>query len=116
MKYPKDIFCLEGDWETSLKRKNSVQAMLTLLEDKIVHFGSCSTLLAKEETKRYFLQKTKAKAISGYTTDIAFIESTALDLLYFEVCQEYSGAKTIHNQLKKRYPDLCERLGFEMYY
>jgi ABC-type molybdenum transport system ATPase subunit/photorepair protein PhrA len=34
----------------------------------------------------------------------------------FEVCQEYSGAKTIHNHLKKRYPSLCERLGFEMYY
>lgn len=75
-----------GETEYSL---NEIDLLLeSKLNDKIIHFGNCKTLLYEKQA-RDFLKITCAKAISGYIKIIDFIESTALDILYFNPCQEY---------------------------
>lgn len=184
--YDKNIFCLEGDWETNLRKKSSVQSALqlleanleidtiyktcstyeefcsrlhtltsdkrmygkysiiylafhgrknkiqigeddysldeisnefvNLLENKIVHFGSCKTLFIEEERARKFLSKTGAIAISGYAKNIDFISSTVFDVLYFEMCQNYVEIDAIEINMLKNYKELCEALDFKIYY
>jgi ERCC4-type nuclease len=45
-RYDKNIFCLEGDWETDLRKKSSVQSALLLLESNLeiaTIYKTCST-------------------------------------------------------------------------
>ncbi|MET0759576.1 MAG: DUF6642 family protein [Flavobacterium sp.] len=56
---------------------------VNLLENKIVHFGSCKTLFIEEESVRKFLNKTSAIAISGYAKNIDFISSAVFDVFIF---------------------------------
>lgn len=184
--YDKNIFCLEGDWETDLRKKSSVQSALQLLEanleintiyktcstyeefcnrlhiltsdnriyakysiiylafhgrknkiqigekdysldhigneftglldNKIVHFGSCKTLFIEEKKAKEFLNKTGALALSGYAKNIDFISSTVFDILYFEMCQNYLEIEAIERNMLKNYKELCEVLEFKIYY
>lgn len=84
---------------------------------KIIHFGSCSTLkeIKKPELNR-FLKKTGAIAISGYTKDISFVSSTFLDLVYFEICNEFKDIRAIEKKVKKEYSQLIAKLGFKIIY
>ena len=85
-------------------------------KDKIIHFGSCSTLNINGWELRRFWKKTGALAISGYTTDIDFIQSTVLDILYFKMCQEYQKMPLIERDMKRYYGKLMSELGFKMIY
>lgn len=85
-------------------------------EDKIIHFGSCSTLaISKWEINR-FIKKTGALAVSGYSCDIDFMPSTFLDILYFQFCQRYSDMPLIHKDVKTFYGPMARQLGFKMVY
>ncbi|NRT14905.1 hypothetical protein HNP99_001249 [Flavobacterium sp. 28A] len=86
------------------------------LDNKMIHFGSCSTLSAHEDDIYNFLEKTAALSISGYQKDIAFISSTVVDLLFFELCQKYKPMRVIDNNMTKNYESLCQQLEFKMYY
>jgi hypothetical protein len=85
-------------------------------QDKIIHFGSCSTLNIPGRELSNFRKKTGAIAISGYTTDIDFIQSTVLDILYFKKCQEYRKISTIEKYMKLYYGKLMRDMGFKMNY
>lgn len=84
--------------------------------DKIIHFGSCSTLNLDGWELRRFWKDTGALAISGYTKDIDFIESSVLDILYFRKCQEYRKVPLIERDMKEYYGRLMRELGFKMMY
>lgn len=88
-------------------------------KEKIVHFGSCSTLLdlTTWDLKR-FLKNTGALAVSGYTKDIGFIESTVLDILYFKKLQEFKYQPLIktNKEMNLYYGKLIKELGFKMYF
>src|ERR1035437_2626940 len=152
----KNVFCIEGNWTSSLKGKTGIKAALDFLEhnanlkhihkncstvdqleallkdavlqeynrygiiyiafhgfpgellvgkrqrisleqiaailkgkatDKIIHFGSCSTLNIPRSRVNKFLKESGALAVSGYTKDVDFIPSTFLDILYFQFCE-----------------------------
>lgn len=85
-------------------------------KDKIIHFGVCSAMDLSGWTIRKFRKDTGALAISGYTKDIDFIDSTLLDILYFRKCQEYRKIPTIHKAMKIYYGKLISELGFKMFY
>ena len=87
-----------------------------MLHDKILHFGSCKTLFIEEIKAKEFLQKTGALAISGYAKNINVISSTVLDVLYFEMCQNYVELEAIEINMLKNYEELCQALDFKMYY
>lgn len=84
--------------------------------DKIIHFGSCSTLNIDGWELRRFWKDTGALAVSGYTKDIDFIESSVLDILYFRKCQESRKMAAIETEMKEYYGRLMRELGFKMIY
>lgn len=83
-------------------------------KDKIIHFGSCSTLRLSGWDLRRFKKATGALAISGYCKDIDFIESTVLDILYFRKCQAYQKVSLIHRDMQLSYGKLVKQMGFKM--
>lgn len=85
-------------------------------ENKIIHFGSCNTFNIPENQIREFMKKTGAIGVSGYQKEIDFISSTVVDILYFEMCQNYKTMLAIERNMFKNYKELCEVLKFKMYY
>lgn len=83
-------------------------------QDKIIHFGSCGTFDISGRELTSFRKKTGALAISGYTTDVDFIESTVIDILYFRLCQRYNRVALIDRDMKAYYGKLVRELGFKM--
>ncbi len=86
------------------------------LNDKIIHFGSCKTLSINKKQADKFLEVTGAKAISGYGKNVAFISSTVVDILFFEMCQKFERLHSIRENMHNHYGDLCSALDFKFYY
>lgn len=111
---------LPGVMKFGKRKKVSMDEISEMIDgkatDKIIHFGSCSTLNISGRELRSFLNKTGALAVSGYTTEIDFIPSTFLDILYFQLCQEYRKIPLIHKDLKNYYGKVANKLGFKMLY
>lgn len=118
------IYLAFHGFENGIKIGNGLEISLSeladefegLLKDKIIHFGSCSTLDIYEDEIINFIKRTKALGVSGYKNDIDFIPSTALDILYFELCQNYVDLRAIDQNMKLHYHDLCKKMQFKIYY
>lgn len=78
----------------------------------VVHFGSCSTCNVDQERLREFRELTGVAAVTGYTKDIDWIDSAALDLVVLRWLQEYKDMSAMRRRIEKDYPDFVERLGF----
>ena len=181
LEYEKHIFCLEGEWDDSLKSRSSILSTLEFLENlseikyifrkvalehdlsfylkkavrseykkysiiylafhgkshsilmadnkttvsiveladkfkgKIVHFGSCRTLRTTPENLEYFLKRTGAEMVSGFTTNVDFIDSSIFEIAYFTYLQRYRQVWRIDEELRENYPGLYERLGFRAF-
>ena len=85
-----------------------------LLQDKIVHFGSCRTLNTSEQKIKEFKELTGAKLVSGYTKTIDFVRSSILDIAYFSELERTINLGTIENKMNKRYGELMKDLGFKI--
>lgn len=93
--------------------KEIANALEGKLADKIVHFGSCSTLRTSDKNIQDFISTTNCKFISGYRKDVDFIASTAFELLYFDLLQKYKPVKRINSKLSKLHSHLLDsRLEF----
>jgi hypothetical protein len=177
----KHIYCLEGDWEHDLRKKQSIRAMLHLLEDaleirhvhrhcgtkeeleyrlkqykttryakysicylafhgepdfiflgknkkvsltelaeilsdsckdKIIHFGSCSTLNTNGKNIKRFLRQTQALCVTGYKSDVDFMESTVFDAFLFQTFQSYRKITCVARDMRDNYGELARRLDF----
>jgi hypothetical protein len=86
------------------------------MKNKIIHFGSCSTLSIHKKKILSFLKKTNALAVSGYTSDVDFLPSSMFDMLFFEMCQQYRNITCIDRDMKLYYGKLIKQLGFRLYY
>lgn len=84
-------------------------------QGKIVHFGSCRTLLTSDERIQGFKEQTGAKLISGYTKNIDFIRSSILDFAYFSELVDIQNVGAIEKRMKKRYDKLMDDLGFKIF-
>ena len=82
------------------------------LMGKIVHFGSCSTLGTTESKIADFSTRTECLFISGYRKTVGYIDSTAFDLLYLEVLQNYYSYTKIKSKITKSFHTLAETLCF----
>lgn len=86
------------------------------LADKIVHFGSCSTLRTSEKNIQYFIATTNCQLISGYRKFVDYIDACAFELLYFDLLQKYKSVKKIDSEIFKLSPQLVDnKLRFVMY-
>jgi hypothetical protein len=86
------------------------------LHNKIIHFGSCSTLKISKKQINNFLEQTNALCVSGFKKDIPFTSSTLFDALYFELCQNYKNTASIESKMKHYYENKIKELGFQMNY
>jgi len=84
-----------------------------VLEDKLIHFSSCSIIQNIDEI-RYFKKITGAKKVMGYSKDVDFLESTLFDIALLQKLNEYDKAGNVVNYLQSNYPSLYEKLGFKL--
>jgi hypothetical protein len=54
---------------------------------RVIHFGSCGTLAAHGNKLNHFLHQTEALAVSGYRTDVDWIQSAAFELVLLSAFQ-----------------------------
>jgi hypothetical protein len=99
---------------------DGIEQLATIIDGsakgKIIHFGSCSTLNMPPSQIKLFLQKTGAAAVSGYNEEVNFIETTLLDILFFEACQLYKRPSSISKYMKTNYGGFMKRSGFRIYF
>lgn len=86
-------------------------------DNRIIIFGSCSTLRADKRLIRSFINQTGCLAVCGYREDIDWVQSAAFELLMIEGMQdnEFSGRgiKAIQSCLtktSKAFPELEFRM------
>lgn len=96
-------------------------------KNRVVHFGSCSTVDVENKDTKELGKLTGVSAVSGYATDVDWMYSLAFELLYFETIQwiqwqrDYSRlsrdrmreCRTLLN--KKAYVSLRHELGFNVF-
>lgn len=82
--------------------------------DRILHFGSCSTLAVSDVKLRSFCRETGAKAIVGYTRDIDWLESTAFDCMLLPRLLKAKSIKPVFTSLEKEHPKFVRRLGLRI--
>lgn len=83
---------------------------------KIVHFANTKTLDLSEEEAQYFLDITRAKAVSGYGTKFSKMISDKLDNVFFSLCQDEDDVTEIVEELHEKHYVLCKLLDFRLYY
>jgi hypothetical protein len=83
-------------------------------ENWIIHFGTCSTFRKPKEVE-YFARQTRVSLVTGFTRDVDWIESTALELLLFKAMQAFKSPKVVCRNLLNKYPDLVEATGFKFF-
>lgn len=79
--------------------KEIATALEGKLANKIVHFGSCSTLRTSGKNIQNFISTTNCQFISGYRKDVDYIEACAFELLYFDLLQKYKFVRKIDSEI-----------------
>lgn len=81
---------------------------------RIIYFGSCSTMAAPEPELRGFCKTTGAQAIVGYAKTVQWRESAAFDVLLIPRLLEMTNMRSVFNALERVHPDLVSMLGLRM--
>jgi hypothetical protein len=97
--------------DTAISLEALSEYMGTRFTDWTIHFGCCSTVRVEPERVQAFIEATRVKMVIGYTKDVDWIESSAMDLLIFQALQQYVDLHACWRALQKRYPDLIARTG-----
>ncbi|SMC56804.1 DUF6642 family protein [Janibacter indicus] len=83
------------------------------LKKKVLHFGSCS-VLTDEDQQQELLKALGAKAITGFTKDVDWMECLAFELLLFSALSYYQRSSYAETYIRKHHGEFAERLGFVM--
>lgn len=98
----------------------SIEEVAELLEGKmkgkIVHFSNAKPLDLSAEEAQYFLDVTRAKAISGYGEESTATTSSALDRVFFSLFEDDDDLKEVVEELHRKHYTLCKLLDFRLYY
>lgn len=81
----------------------------------VVHFCTCKTIHVNEQRLGAFMRATDIGIIAGYTTNVDWIESSALDLLLLGQAQNYRDMPSLRNMLLSRYSDLVTATGLQLH-
>ena len=86
------------------------------LDGCFVHFGSCSVMQAPTARLKRFLEQTGARAASGYSEEVDWLDSAAMDLLALGVVARYKQLGTAIKRLESeaQYHSLRKALGFKI--
>ena len=85
---------------------------------RMIHFSGCNVFDAHGRRLRSFLDRTGALAITGFTKDVNWLDSTVFEALLFGSMQENaftrSGAHAIERNVRRRSGGMAKLLGFRM--
>jgi hypothetical protein len=83
---------------------------------RVIYFGSCSVFADNDEAAWDFLRVTGARAVIGYQKRLAWIPSSAFDLLVFEALSKYQLLPSAEAWLRREYGEFAEKLGLVMFH
>lgn len=84
-------------------------------EGWVVHFASCGTIKADDETLEKFVTSTGVAMVMGYSKSVDWTEGAVMDLLVLRWLQFYKDLGALLKHLVKNYPDLVAITGFRAY-
>jgi hypothetical protein len=85
-------------------------------KDWIIHFGCCETMRIGEKRKIAFMKQTRALMMTGYKTEVDWINSTVMDLLLLTYLLPRKNIKTNWLVFKQLYRDLISFTGLDIYH
>ena len=78
---------------------------------RIIHFFACSVMKLDDSELHDFRRRTGARAVTGYRTDVDWLEPMAFDTLMLGAMCRYKRISDAEKYLRKNVGDLWERLG-----
>lgn len=106
---------LDGKRHVSLEKLEAI--IDGRAEGRVIHFGSCSVMRARDDRLRTFRRNTRARAVIGYRKTVySDLELAAFELLLLEALSRYSQTGAPARHLRNNYESLCDKLGFEYIY
>jgi hypothetical protein len=113
----------EGRLSIYGSKEMSLDDLAGLLErqcyGRVIYLGACSVLRLGSAGISAFLNRTGAQAVCGYTKDVDWTASTALDLLVMSTLQERSfdrsGLLKARAEVRRDEGRLVRKLGFRMH-
>jgi len=82
----------------------------------VIHFGSCETMRVREQRKIRFMKQTGTLMMTGYKTDVDWINSTVMDLLLLTFLLPRKNIKRNWMVFKQLYRDLISFTGLDVYH
>lgn len=87
------------------------------LKGKILHFANAKTLRLTMDECQYFIDVTRAKAVSGYgESAFSGVTSSGLDRAFFSLFEENDDVTEVVEELHQKHYALCKLLDFRLYY
>lgn len=86
------------------------------MKGKIIHFANAKILDLTSDEAQYFLDITRAKAVSGYGYSSDKIASIDLDRVFFSLFNDNDDVKEVVEELHQKHYALCKLLDFRLYY
>lgn len=83
---------------------------------RVLYFGSCSVLQIPDERIQAVRERTQADAVVGFTRDVGWVASAALDMILLESLSENPEEAAVEKWLRKEYGALAGHLGLRMVY
>ncbi len=111
----------EGKRKDNGKNFISIDELADLAGDafygKVLHFGSCRTLLGSADAILEFKDRVGATLVSGYRKSVDSVQCAIMDMAYFDLLQnrEILGATSVTNSLRRSYSSLMDELGFVIF-
>jgi hypothetical protein len=85
-----------------------------LFLNHLVHFDSCSTIKTSKKKLQEFKESTGAAAVTGFSKDVEFIDSYALEMILFESLLNEKSIKQALKRFQKKYEKgLCDINKFD---
>ena len=85
-------------------------------ENWAIHFGCCEVMKIGEKKKIDFMKRTKALMVTGYRTDVDWINSTVMDLLLLTFLLPRKNIKKNWMIFRYLYRDLISFTGLEVFH
>jgi len=82
--------------------------------DKILYFGSCSVLRVPGHDLDAFCDLSGSPCIIGFTQDVGWLESAALDLILLDAIARRRDPRDVRQWLVEEFRGLADRLGLRV--
>ena len=86
--------------------------------NRLIHFGSCSTMNLSSTAAKAFLERTQAVAVCGYKGEVDWLQSAAFEVLILGTLKAHSftkrGMEQFGDRLKEQAAVLHKKLKFNI--